>query len=100
MRLTVANLSTIPQGQFQGVLQAIARQVAEDFSPEWKVQCTLRAAQLSAGEAIQINGVHDAIIYVGDDSQDPTRGIKNALGYHSVNHQAIPYGFVYLDVCK
>src|SRR5215468_5993210 len=101
MRLTIANISkTIQQQTFQAVLRAIRRQCQEDFEPEWNVQCVLRGRKVNIATRAPIDGVHDAIIYVGDESQDPTTGVENALGYHSENHQGIPYGFIYLDVVR
>ncbi|HKV40173.1 MAG TPA: hypothetical protein VJX67_13250 [Blastocatellia bacterium] len=52
------------------------------------------------GRNAPIEGDHDAIIYLGDSSQDPTTGVQGALGYHFANHAGIPYGFVYLDICE
>jgi len=101
MRVTIANISkTIQQPEFQAALQAISKQCNEDFQPEWNISCVIRGTTANIAGKVPIQGVHDAIIYVGDESQDPTTGVKNALGYHSDNHKGIPYGFVYLDVVK
>jgi hypothetical protein len=101
MRLTVANISkSIQQQTFQDAVKAIRRQCQEDFEPEWNIQCVLRGTKVNIRKKAPIDGVHDAIIYVGDESQDPTTGVQNALGYHSDNHAGIPYGFVYLDVVQ
>jgi hypothetical protein len=100
MRLTIANISkSIPTADFRTTVRAIARQVREDFSDEWGVTATLRATALSLKGDVPVDGKHDAIIYVGDASQDPTTGVEGALGYHSRNHGSIPYGFIYLDIC-
>jgi hypothetical protein len=102
MRLTVANISTtIAPADFQAAIRAIGQQVAADFQPEWNVAATITGVTTSLGHRrapIQRN--QDAIIYLGDSSQDPTTGVQGALGYHSANHKNIPYGFVYLDICK
>jgi hypothetical protein len=101
MRLTIANISKgISASDFRGAVRAIRRQVNEDFGPEWSITATLRATALSLHGAAPIDGKHDAILYVGDASQDPTTGVEGALGYHSENHGDVPYGFVYLDICK
>lgn len=104
MRLTIVNLSTsISSNDFHAALRALSRQVNEDFMPEWGVGATLRASHQKLppkGSHVPIDGVHDAIIYVGDSAADPTTGVTGALGYHSINHKHIPYGFIYLDVCK
>jgi hypothetical protein len=101
MRVTIANISkSVPLAKFQAAVGAIARQVTEDFEPEWKISANLRGATLKlTRSAAPIDGIHDAIIYLGDASQDPTTGVDNALGYHARNFRRIPYGFVYLDVC-
>jgi hypothetical protein len=103
MRLTIANISTaLSSPDVAKVVAAIGRQVAEHFKPEWAITATLTAHKLTiAGKhTAPIDGDHDAIIYLGDASQDPTTGVNGALGYHFTNHTHIPYGFVYLDICK
>ena len=101
MRVTIANISkSISAADFRAVVAAIRRQVNEDFGPEWNVTATIRATALSITKNAPVQGKHDAILYLGDSSQDPTTGVSGALGYHSTNHGDIPYGFVYLDVCQ
>jgi hypothetical protein len=43
--------------------------------------------------------ISDVIIYVGQSKDDPN-GVKDAIGYHDMNHQAIPYGFVLTDIAE
>src|SRR5262245_55482104 len=101
MRLTIANiLKSIAMADCRTVVRAIGRQVSEDFSVEWGTTATLRATALSLKGDPPVDGKHDAVIYVGDSSQDPTTGVEGALGYHSRNHGSIPYGFIYLDICQ
>jgi len=103
MILTIVNLaSQIAPAEFLSAVAAIGRQVTEDFSPEWAIDASLRTATLNLvlGKDAPINGKHDAIIYVGDSSQDPTTGVSGALGYHSRSYKNVPYGFVYLDICR
>lgn len=102
MRITVVNLMQgVPMKEFMSVIMAIQRQVNQDFTPEWYVPCMLRGSSATAFRGkVALDGLQDAIIYVGDASSDPTTGVDNALGYHSTNHSQIPYGFVYLDVVK
>ena len=103
MHLTIANLSkTVSSQDFQSAVRAIARQVAEDFFPEWGIGATLSGVttNLKDGKLAPVAGHRSAIIYVGESSNDPTTGVDNALGYHSDNHKNVPYGFIYLDVCK
>jgi hypothetical protein len=100
MRLTIANISkTIAAADFEEVGEAIIRQVSEHFDPEWNVRATLRMVPYDITAPQTIDGLQDAILYLGDSSQDPTTGVDGLLGYHSKTHGNIPYGFVYLDVC-
>jgi hypothetical protein len=100
MRLTIANISkSITAAEFRNAVRAIRRQVDEDFGPEWNVTAALRATALNISAQARLDGKHDAILYVGDSSQDPTTGVEGALGYHAENHENTPYGFVYLDIC-
>ena len=101
MILTIVNISEqLATSQFQSAVAAIGKQVAEDFEPEWSVSASLRCTSLDLHrKKVRIQGRHDALIYVGDASHDPTTGVDGALGYHSENHKDTPYGFVYLDVC-
>jgi hypothetical protein len=98
MRVTIANISQIPKNDFRAALQALRRQCNEDFQPEWNMPCVLRSATPNIKGTAPIEGIHDAIIYVGDQSEDPNTGIDQALGYHSATHKGVPYGFIYLDV--
>lgn len=102
MILTVANASKeISAADFQAAITAIGQQITDSFEPEWGVTATLNGTVTSlAKRKAPIQGHHDAIIYLGDSSQDPTTGVSGALGYHSENYAHIPYGFVYLDICK
>jgi hypothetical protein len=102
MRITIANISsTISQHDLNAAVAAISNQVCHDFGPEWGVQAILRSTVLNLHnkKRAPISAIQDAVIYVGDESKDPTTGVKGALGYHSDNHANIPYGFIYLDVC-
>ncbi|HVN04618.1 MAG TPA: hypothetical protein VMT86_09390 [Bryobacteraceae bacterium] len=100
MNLTVANISTqVKPADFQAAIEAIGKQVTEHFQPEWRLGADVRGVALNLKSKAPLQGQHDAIIYLGDSSQDPTTGVSGALGYHSVNHSKIPYGFVYLDIC-
>ena len=100
MKLLIANMSnTITDSTFSGVLAAIGQQVTRDFQPEWHVGATLTGKKL-LGLKAKVDVPTDAVIYVGDSSQDPTTGVEGALGYHSQNHRHKPYGFIYLDICQ
>ena len=101
MVITVKNISTkIKDADFQPVISAIGEQIARDFHPEWDIAATLRGVTSPLTQTAHIQGQHNAIIYFGDSHQDPTTGVEGALGYHSVNHANLPYGFVYLDITE
>ncbi len=101
MRLTLANVSTqVAQKDFEAAAAAIAKQITEHFQPEWDKGATVKAIALPLkGKKAPIQKDADAVIYLGDTSEDPTTGIEGALGYHDANNKKIPYGFVYLDIC-
>src|SRR4051794_25603109 len=95
MRLTIVNVSkSVTSNDFHAAVAAIRRQVQDDFGPEWNIAAKLRSTTHTLAKgSTPIEGIHDVIIYVGDSSQDPTTGVEGALGYHSVNHKDVPYGF-------
>lgn len=100
MILTIANISTtVDDPSFAAAVAAIGAQVSNDFAPEWGVDATLNGTRLSLQGQAPLQSATDAIIYLGEESQDPTTGVANAYGYHFANYSHIPYGFVYLDVC-
>jgi hypothetical protein len=103
MRLNIVNLeasNVIDSNYFIKVVSAVSRQVSEDFSPEWSVDAVLRPSQLDLQKnQAPIDGIGDAVIYIGASSQDPTTGVGSVYGYHYTNHAELAYGFVYLDVC-
>lgn len=102
MRLTIVNVSKrIGTAELSTVMAAIERQVREHFQPEWYVSAELRAVRLELDtRTVALKGDHEAIIYLGDSSQDRTTGVHHFYGYHSTNHASLPYGFVYLNVCE
>lgn len=101
MKLTVANVSTqVPSADFNAAVAAIGKQVVQHFQPEWSITAVLKPIALPLdGKKAPVQKDADAIIYLGDSSDDPTIGVTGALGYHSANNGKIPYGFVYLDIC-
>ena len=102
MNLTIANVSaTITDAELQAAVAAIGKQVTENFQPEWRIGAALKSVAIPLkGKKAPVQKDADAVIYVGDSSEDPTTGVSNALGYHSANNKKIPYGFIYLDICK
>lgn len=100
MRVTVVNVShSIHSTEFHAAVAAIGKQAKEDFEPAWNISAILRGVTHNLSGKAPVEGLNDALIYLGDSSQDPTTGVEGALGYHSTNHKDIPYGFVYLDIC-
>ena len=102
MRLTIINLSSVVHTEFNNAIHAISSQVSRDFEPEWGGTATLVAVNRKTLPArkVPIDGIHHAIIYVGNSSADPNTGVDDALGYHSATYGNIPFGFIYMDVCK
>jgi len=103
MHITIANLTTtLDAAKLQSVVRAVAQQVREDFEPEWGRTATLASVttNLKDGKLAPVQGLRSALIYVGDSHADPTTGVSGAFGYHDDTHRGVPYGFIYLDVCK
>lgn len=102
MQLKVVNVSNqIGANELKSAIAAIQIQVERDFAPEWQQSALLHGVTRKlGGQDAPIDSAHDAIIYLGDTTQDPNDGIDVVLGYHERNHGKIPYGFVYLDVCS
>ncbi|EHP44359.1 hypothetical protein OR16_03822 [Cupriavidus basilensis OR16] len=80
------------------VVRAINRQIAEDFEPYWAFGGRLRV-EGPAGPKADLQQLKemrgDAIIYVLDSAAS-----DDALGFHDLNPSGVPYGFVFLDLCK
>ena len=99
MRVSVTTINSIvSQDELLTTVQAVGRQVSEDFGPEWSVDATLRVVDL------QLNGTPnpeinqgDAVIYVCAYQNDPNQ-VANAVGYHTNNHAGVPYGLVFTDI--
>src|ERR1700761_8209428 len=101
MNLTIANVSTtITNASLQATIAALNTQVTDHFQPAWSISAALKGEALSIKNKVKIAGNQDAIIYLAASSKDPTTGVEGALGYHSTTYGKIPYGFVYLDICK
>lgn len=102
MSLTVVNLSSsIDDATLAKTLDAIGTQISRDFAPEWGVTASLSSqrANLTSGK-IQVDQATDAIVYLADSTLDPKTGVVGLAGYHAENQADMPYGFVYLDVCR
>src|SRR5471030_2170094 len=105
MLISVINRSrVVTDAQLQTAVRAINRQLEEDFYPHWQF-----GARLRVDGAGRVAGEHDkkialpllpgrrgdAVIYLHD-----TATIKGAEGYHDKNNIDVPFGFVFLDICK
>jgi|GEM_PF-263905 len=99
MIISVVNYSKrVKDLELQGVLRAVRRQLVEDFGPYWHREVGLRLEGTVGREADLENATEmrgDAVLYIQDEV-----GEDDALGYHDLNLRGIPYGFVYLDLCK
>ena len=99
MIITVVNRSkTISDEKILKVIRAINRQVKEDFEPYWSLCATLRlegavGTKTDTAKLTEMRG--DAILYLADKAD-----VEDALGYHDKNFRGIPYGFVFIELCK
>lgn len=101
-RLTVVNLSaSVSDAELKRVLAAIDVQVSQHFGPEWRCAVALSSSRMDlAGKAPAVDTNSDAIIYLGDTANSTVTGLSYAKGFHDKNLLGVPYGFVFLDVCK
>jgi hypothetical protein len=103
--ISVVNRShVLADADVQRAVRAINRQFSEDFEPYWQFGAQLRLDSAedrpSAGDAKvalpRLPGRRgDAVIYLMDKAT-----IADAEGYHDRNGGDVPFGFVFLDVCK
>jgi hypothetical protein len=99
MIITLVNRSqSLTDENILNALRAINRQIKEDFEPYWSFGATLRlegAVGKSANKATLPEMRGDAIIYLADKAD-----VGDVLGYHEANFRGIPYGFVFIELCK
>jgi hypothetical protein len=98
MRISVINLTNIPDGRVQKVIRAINRQIKEDFAPSWGMDALLRLEGKSTlRPRLQNPGDMrgDAVLYLWDNVN-----VADALGYHEENFRGIPYGVVFTELSR
>lgn len=88
----------ISDEELQSVIQAINRQIAENFEPYWSLGARLRlegrsGKKPSKTDLADMRG--DAVLYLWSGSD-----VDGALGYHDSNNRGIPYGFVFTALSK
>ena len=93
MIVSVINTTELDRHEVQRTLRAVNRQLQEDFRRYWHTLVELRLEGWT-GESLDptrpFNLRGDAVIYLlGGQST------FNALGYHALTHQGLPYGFVF-----
>jgi hypothetical protein len=100
MIISIINLSEgmVSDAQLQRVIRAVNRQIAEDFEPYWSFGAKLRlegkrGKGRSTVELADMRG--DAILYLRNKAD-----VVDAEGYHDRHFSGIPYGFVFLALCK
>ena len=98
-QLVIANLSSLSDAEVQAAIKGIQAQVSTDFAKEWRATATLSYRRVEP-KAPPSGAAVEAIIYLGDKSDDPNAGQQALAGYHTANEGDAPYGFVYLDVCR
>lgn len=99
MIISVINRSkTIPDTEVQTVIRAINRQIKEDFEPYWSFGATLRLEGTTT-KTLRLNSQSDvrgdAVLYIVDGVNR-----QEADGWHDKNLRDIPYGLVFLGMCK
>ncbi|MDR7008818.1 alkaline phosphatase family protein [Paraburkholderia strydomiana] len=98
-QISVVNrTSCIADREIHRVVRAINRQISEDFEPYWAFGGRLRVEGPAGpdSELAQLKELRgDAILYILDSAAH-----NDVLGYHDQNLAGIPFGFVYLDLCK
>lgn len=100
-RLIIANLSSIGDAELGAAVAAIQLQIKRDFEPEWGLSTVLVPQRVDkSAPQVDLNAATDAVIYVGDRSQDPDSGVDGVFGYHKTNNPGVPFGFVFHDVCQ
>lgn len=99
MIISIVNRSKIVQdAQVLEAVRAINRQIKEDFEPYWSLGATLRLEGSVGKKSDTLNMTEmrgDAILYLLDKAD-----VSDALGYHEANFCGIPYGFVFIALCK
>jgi phospholipase C len=98
-QISVVNRTNcIVDREMHRVVRAINRQISEDFEPYWAFGGRLRV-EGPAGPDTDLEQLKelrgDAILYIIDSAEK-----NDVLGYHDQNLSGIPFGFVYLDLCK
>ncbi len=99
MRISVANISKkIGGAEFSATVQAVARQVHQDFAPLWGMDADVRGIAMNRNTKPNPElTLSDVILYVGEIDDDPQK-VADAVGYHDLNNKGIPFGFVFTDV--
>lgn len=96
--ISIINFSShLEDQQVQETIRAVNRQITEDFAPIWGSSYILRlhAAAFDPADENSLAEEHvrgESVIYLVDEASLP-----GALGYHSLNTKAIPFGFVFTD---
>lgn len=96
MLISVINHSNgiVSDSQAQKAINAVNRQIAEDFEPYWSMGARLRLDGRTVDQPNKITTPDmrgDAVLYLWDDSDVP-----HAEGYHDTNHSGVPFSFVFV----
>jgi hypothetical protein len=104
MLISIVNRTrALPDGEVQRAIRAVNRQFEDDFEPHWHFGARLRldgcdrAREAHEGVALQRRPGRggDAVVYLMDEPV-----VDGAEGMHDRNVDDLPYGYVFLDVCK
>lgn len=94
--IAVINFSEVSDQHLQRAIRAVNQQMTDDFVPLWGTGRSLRlhASPWGQGEIDQLSEDPvraDSVIYIVNEASLP-----DALGYHSINTQGVPIGFVFV----
>ncbi len=96
MIISIINHTELSKDEVQRVVRAVNRQMQEDFRRYWHKEVHLRLEGWTGEQPdpeLPLDMRGDAVLYLWDDND-----VENALGYHALNYQGVPYGFVFTQL--
>lgn len=96
--IAIVNFSSLDDQIVQDAIRAVNRQVVEDFMPIWGCGriCKLHEAAFQPNDEESLAEEQlraESVIYLVNESS-----LEGALGYHSINSQDLPIGFVFVEL--
>ena len=95
--IAIINFSDLDDQEVQNVIRSVNRQVTEDFLPFWGSGriSRLHAASFDPADEDSLSEEQvqaDSVIYLINEGT-----VAGALGYHSLNANELPIGFVFVE---